>query len=68
MVQLVIVYCLIANAQTCVERRPTFERPLTQIACMMTAQEVGEQYVNTHPEWRLAGWRCEINLPVQKRA
>jgi hypothetical protein len=45
------------------ESRPAFEQPLTPLSCMMNAQFVAEQYVTEHPEWRLARWRCEVNVP-----
>jgi hypothetical protein len=67
-IQLVIVYCLIANANTCTEARPAFEQALTPMSCMMNAQLVGEQYVAAHPEWRMASWRCELNVPRRNPA
>jgi hypothetical protein len=67
-IQLVIVYCLVANASTCIEDRPVFEQPLTPMSCMMNAQFVGQQYVNAHPDWRMARWRCEVNVPRQNPA
>ena len=67
-IQLVIVYCLIANAANCMEARPAFERPLTPMSCMMNAQLLAQQYVAEHPEWRLARWRCELNVPRQNPA
>lgn len=68
MIQLVIVYCLVANAANCKEARPAFEQPLTPMGCMMNAQLVAQQYVTTHPEWRLASWRCELNVPARSPA
>lgn len=68
MIQLVIVYCLIAHSETCVEARPAFEQPLTPMSCMMNAQFVAQQYVDQHPQWRLAGWRCEMNVPRRSPA
>jgi len=64
-IQLVLVYCLVASANTCIE---ALEQPLTPFACMMNAQFVARQYVTEHPEWRLASWRCEVNVPAQKPA
>jgi hypothetical protein len=67
-IQLVLVYCLVANANTCMEARPVFEQPLTPMSCMMKAQFVAQQYVNEHPQWRLDRWRCEMNVPARKPA
>jgi hypothetical protein len=68
MIQLVLIYCLVANPASCVEARPAFEQPLTPMSCMMNAQMVAQQYVTTHPEWRLSSWRCEVNVPRQNPA
>jgi len=35
---------------------------------MMTAQFVAQQYVRDHPDWRMAGWRCEMNVPRRNPA
>ena len=67
MIEMVLVYCLVAHPEQCVEERPVFEEPLSSMACMMSAQRVGVQYVEDHPEWQLAKWRCEIDVP-QKRS
>lgn len=68
MIQMVLVFCLIANASTCVEKRQAFEQQLTPFACMMNAQKVAQQYLAEHPAWRLSGWRCELNVPRQQPA
>jgi hypothetical protein len=68
MIELVLVYCLVADAKTCVEKRPVFEEELTQQVCLMDAERYAIAYVNEHPEWRLAGWRCEIGVPRQDPA
>ena len=40
----------------------------TQQVCLMDAERYAIAYVNEHPEWRLAGWRCEIGVPRQDPA
>jgi hypothetical protein len=30
---------------------------------MMNAQSRAQQFLRLHPQWRLAGWRCEVNKP-----
>ncbi|HVJ54097.1 MAG TPA: hypothetical protein VM689_16640 [Aliidongia sp.] len=68
MIELVLVYCLVADADRCIEQRPVFEEPLSGMACMMTAQRVALQYVAEHPDYKLSGWRCELDKPRQDRA
>ena len=63
MIEMVLVYCMIANPDQCTEQRPVFEEPLSSMACMMSAQEVALQYVHEHPDMQLARWRCEIDKP-----
>jgi hypothetical protein len=66
MIELVLVYCLTAQPDKCTEQRPVFEEPLTGMACMMNAQRVAIQYVEEHPDWKLAGWRCEVDKPASR--
>lgn len=68
MIQLVLVYCMIATPDRCIERRQVFERPLTERECLMNAQSVAQEYLAEHPQWRLARWRCEINKPDEDPA
>ena len=63
MLELVLVYCLISDAQTCVEKRQPFMTDMTPDSCMKDAQTYAEQYLETHPQWRLASWRCELDVP-----
>jgi hypothetical protein len=67
-VELVLVYCLIGDPVKCVEQRPMFEQPLSAMACMVTAQQTASHYVDEHPQWRLATWRCERDQPKQRPA
>jgi hypothetical protein len=63
MVQLVVVYCMIANANVCTEKRPMFEQPLSLMACITSGQETAATYVKDHPQWRMAKFRCEVGVP-----
>jgi hypothetical protein len=65
MIALVLVYCLVADGSVCMEKRPVLSEELTPEACMMTAQKYAIPFVAEHPQWRLAGWRCEVNVPRQ---
>lgn len=68
MIELVLVYCLVADAQRCMERRESVGRELSAIECIVTAQQYGQQWVDGHPQWRLAGWRCERDRPRESPA
>jgi hypothetical protein len=64
MVQLVVVYCMIANANVCTEKRPVFEQPLSLMSCMTSGEQTAATYLDEHPEWRLAKFRCEVGVPA----
>jgi hypothetical protein len=63
MIELVLVYCMVAAPDRCVERREFFDHPLSETECVYNAQEVGGHYVETHQQWRLSRWRCERDKP-----
>ncbi len=59
MVTLVLVFCLGSGQAQCVERQPVYEEPLGLMACMVGGQRAGSEFLESHPGWRLASWRCE---------
>jgi hypothetical protein len=59
MATLVLLFCLGTDHAQCVERRPVYEEPLGLMACMVGGQFAGTEFLQTHPGWRLAKWRCE---------
>lgn len=65
MIDLVLVYCLSAAPQRCVERRDPFESWGDPVACMMGAEIEAQQYLRDHPKWHLARWKCEVDVPRQ---
>ena len=68
MVQLVLVYCLVANSAVCSEQRPSLEGMASLSGCMAAAQQVAATYVSEHPLWYLSRWRCEIGRPRERQA
>jgi hypothetical protein len=68
MIELVIVYCLSADAQSCVEKRLSMENFPTPAACTMGAQQRAQEYLAEHPKYHLKVWRCEIDVPHQSPA
>ena len=68
MVQLVLVYCLVANAAVCREQRPVIDGGMSVMGCMVGGQQAGAAWVNEHPGWFLSRWRCEIGRPPESHA
>ncbi len=68
MIQLVLVYCLMSDLKSCVEKQPVMEIPLTPISCVQSAQPAALDYLREHPAYRLSSFRCEINKPPEKQA
>jgi hypothetical protein len=67
MLELVIVYCLTANRSACIEQRSPIPSDLP-MSCVLAGQQQGQDYVRWHPQYRMAGWRCEHNVPRQMPA
>ncbi len=68
MVQLVLIYCLTKDTLSCVERRPVLDVAPSPMACMMAAQPVAAQYLEEHPAYKLASWRCEVSNKRERAA
>ena len=68
MIQLVLVYCLMSDPMSCVEKRPVSEFPLTAMGCMVSAQPIAADFLKDHPEYTLNSFRCEINKPKEEKA
>jgi hypothetical protein len=64
-IQLVLVYCLNANAASCIERRPMLESA-DPMACMVQAQPIAAEYLREHPAYSLLRWRCEMSNRQQR--
>ena len=68
MVQLVLVYCLMSDTKSCLEKRPMTEFPLTAMSCLVSAQPMAADFLREHPAYQLASFRCEINKPQERQA
>ena len=66
MVQLVLVFCMLASPNSCKEERPMLEG-MTLSRCMVQSQQIASTWLADHPNWSLARWRCENNIPKQKQ-
>ena len=65
MIELVIVYCLISDSKSCIEKRLQMEQFSSPMACTMSGQQRAQEYLREHPTYMLKGWRCEVDLPRQ---
>lgn len=65
MVQLVLVFCMIASPSQCTEERPYIDG-LSPMSCMVQGQQIAQSWLDTHPKWALSRWRCEKNVPKQR--
>ena len=66
MVQLVLVFCMIASPNSCKEERPMLDG-MTLSSCMVQGQQIASDWLSEHPSWSLSRWRCENNIPKQKQ-
>ena len=63
MIELVLVYCLNASPDRCLERREALVPPANMMSCTIRAQTTAQEYLEMHPLYRLAGFRCEQDKP-----
>ena len=68
MIELVLVYCLNAAPDRCLERREAMDEPANMISCSMRAQSYAQEYLELHPTYRLARYRCEMDKPRESPA
>ncbi len=68
MIELILVYCLSNAPDRCLERREALDHVGSAIECTMRAQNVAQAYIQSHPAYRLKGWRCEVDTPRESPA
>ncbi len=68
MVQLVLVYCLLANNSVCNEKRPFLEGLSSFSGCMVAAQQIAAAYEADHPSWHLSRIKCEMGRRPESRS
>lgn len=68
MVQLVMLFCLVANDASCIERRPVLDDLLSPITCIRAAQPIAARFVSEHPAYRLVSFKCEIGRRPERAA
>ncbi len=68
MIELVLIYCLSDAPDRCIERREPLAGPASALECTINAQAHAQEYVVSHPKYRLARWRCEVDKPAEDPA
>ena len=69
MIELVIVYCLTADTNSCTEKRLAMEDfPDTCRLHDGRAATRPREYLQAHPKYMLKSWRCEMDVPHQQPA
>lgn len=65
MIELLFVACLSTAPDQC-QQRSLLYTDLTPMACLMGAQPELARWVETHPSYRVTGWRCRSHMPGEK--
>ena len=50
------------------ERREPFTEYANPIMCTISAQRHAQEYLEAHPKYTLARWRCEVDRPQERPA
>jgi len=58
MLVLIMTVCSLSSPDSCCEARLQFSADESLMQCMMQAQPYLAQYVDEHPDKRVARWRC----------
>jgi hypothetical protein len=58
MFELLLVYCLAAEPDRCVEREMPLENAVSSFECAMNGQLEASRYLALHPEWLLRRFSC----------
>ena len=68
MIELVLVFCMVGTPDRCIERNEPMADAMSQIACVSMGQQIGQEYLREHPNWRLVNWRCQDSVRHQEPA
>lgn len=59
MIELVFIACMSLTPDTCEERKLIYT-DLTPMACAMAAQPYLATWIDTHPDWTVERWKCQV--------
>ena len=70
MIRIIAVLCKLASPDVCHEQMITNSdyADLTMAACMVGEPQIVKWLTEEHPQYRLAGWRCEIGNRAKRGA
>lgn len=68
MVQLVMLFCLVANDASCIEHRPVLENEFSPMTCLLAAQPLAARFVSEHPAYHFVSFKCEIGRRMERAA
>lgn len=57
MFTLVLVVCLSATPDVCREEHPPIDA-VSPMSCVVQGQQIAAEWIEDHPKWQLAAWRC----------
>ena len=64
MMTLILVVCLSSTPNVCREERPPIDA-VSPMACMVQGQQIAAEWLEEHPKWQLAAWRCQFGRREQ---
>ena len=67
MIELIFVTCLSASPTDCQERSLLYT-DISPMTCLMDAQPELAKWVQSHPSWKVANWRCAPVSNLEKDA
>lgn len=67
MIELVFTACLASSPAVCEERSLTFI-DVSPMTCMMGAQPQLAKWVESHPKWKVSGWKCRMGGADEREA
>jgi hypothetical protein len=65
MIELLFVACLSTAPDQCQQRSLLFT-DISPMTCMMGAQPELAKWTETHPRFRVAGWKCRLVDPSEQ--
>lgn len=66
MLRLIFTICMIEAPDTCEQREMLVYDQISARACVMGAMPELATWRQTHPNWRIARWRCEDDRTAER--
>ena len=67
MIELIFIACLSASPEDCEERSMIYT-DISPMTCLTGAQPELAKWVQSHPRWHVARWRCSAIRQGEKEA